>query len=101
MIQHNKITPEIFDNLLYLSRLSSSDSDSETIAGQVGQIIEYFDVLKKFDAPADTGSEVGCSDKTLRSDSIAAGIAQSDLKKMTGEYMDGYFRVPKVLGSGV
>ena len=41
------------------------------------------------------------SEELLRSDTISAGITQSDLKKMSSEYMDGYFRVPKVLGSGV
>jgi len=101
MAQNSKITPEVFDNLLYLSRLSSNDSDTESIAEQVSQIVEYFDILKKFDAPAETGGAALCSDRPLRSDTIIAGIAQSDLKKMTDEYMDGYFRVPKVLGSGV
>ena len=46
MKQSSKITPEIFDNLLYLSRLSSKDSSTETIAAQVSSIVEYFDILK-------------------------------------------------------
>ena len=101
MTQNSKITPEVFDNLLYLSRLSPNDSDTESIAGQVSQIIEYFDILKKYDVPVETDSTAAVSTGLLRSDTIAAGITQSDLKKMSSEYMDGYFRVPKVLGSGV
>ena len=100
MTENSKITPEVFDNLLYLSRLSPQDSDTESSAEQVSRIVEYFDILKKFDTPAESGSAVLCTDRPLRSDSIAAGVTQSDLKKMSSEYMDGYFRVPKVLGSG-
>ena len=101
MDQNSKITPEVFDNLLYLSRLSSNDSDTESIAGQVSQIIEYFDILKKYDVSTEADNAAMISEGLLRSDTIAAGIAQSDLKKISHEYMDGYFRVPKVLGSGV
>ena len=101
MTQNSKITPEVFDNLLYLSRLSPNDSDMDSIAGQVSQIVEYFDILKKCDVPAEWGSTAVISEGLLRSDSIVAGVTQSDLKKMSSEYMDGYFRVPKVLGSGV
>ena len=101
MDQNSKITPEVFDNLLYLSRLSSNDSDMESIAGQVGQIVEYFDILKKYDVSTEADDTAMISEELLRSDTISAGITQSDLKKMSSEYMDGYFRVPKVLGSGV
>ena len=101
MAQNSKITPEVFDNLLYLSRLSSNDSDMESIVGQVGQIVEYFDILKKYDVPAEADNAAMISEGLLRSDTIETGITQSDLKKMSNEYMDGYFRVPKVLGSGV
>ena len=101
MVQYSKITSEVFDNLLYLSRLSPEDSDTESIAGQVSQIVEYFDILKKYDVPAEADNTAMISEGLLRNDTIAAGIPQSDLKKMSSEYMDGYFRVPKVLGSGV
>ena len=101
MTQNSKITPKVFDNLLYLSRLSPNDSDMDSIAGQVSQIVEYFDILKKYDVPAESDSTAVISEGLLRSDSIVAGVTQSDLKKMSSEYMDGYFRVPKVLGSGV
>lgn len=101
MVQNSKITSEVFDNLLYLSRLSPEDSDTESIAGQVSQIVGYFDILKKYDVPAEADNTAMISECLLRSDTIAAGIPQSDLKKMSSEYMDGYFRVPKVLGSGV
>ena len=88
MAQNSKITPEVFDNLLYLSRLSSNDSDMESIA-------------KKYDVPTEADDTSMISEGLLRRDTIVAGITQSDLKKMSSEYMDGYFRVPKVLGSGV
>lgn len=101
MAQNEKITHEVFTNLLYLSRLSLNDGDMEAIAGQVSQIVDYFDILKKFDTSIKAGDTTEAAGQMVRSDTIAAGIPQSALKQMTAEYMDGYFRVPKVLGSGV
>ena len=36
----------------------------------------------------------------LRDDEVVKGLEIPDVKKMTSEFMDGYFRVPKVLGEG-
>ncbi|CEM61739.1 Asp-tRNA(Asn)/Glu-tRNA(Gln) amidotransferase GatCAB subunit C [Treponema phagedenis] len=100
-MEKHKITPEIFDNLLYLSRLSADDANREETARQVEQIVQYFDVLSKYDEPDQKLCDENVQTETqLRSDVIKQGIDQSGLKKMTPEYMDGYFRVPKVLGSG-
>ena len=36
----------------------------------------------------------------LREDEIVQGLDIPDVKKMSDEFLDGYFRVPKVLGEG-
>ena len=36
----------------------------------------------------------------LREDSVVAGLDIPDVKKVTENFMDGYFQVPKVLGEG-
>ncbi|MGP1594215.1 MAG: Asp-tRNA(Asn)/Glu-tRNA(Gln) amidotransferase subunit GatC [Treponema sp.] len=101
MAENTKITPEVFENLLYLSRLAPEDGGTEILAGQVEQIVSYFDVLKKFDMSDGQAQAYSGNKAVFRSDTVQTGIGQPDLKKMTDEYMDGYFRVPKVLGSGV
>lgn len=101
MSHNKKITHEVFNNLLYLSRLSANDSDTEMIAEQVSRIVDYFDILKKYDVPLQENNTADYTERVVRSDTVVEGIPPSDLKQMSSEYMDGYFRVPKVLGSGV
>ncbi|ULQ60737.1 Asp-tRNA(Asn)/Glu-tRNA(Gln) amidotransferase subunit GatC [Brucepastera parasyntrophica] len=99
--QNNKIDETTFENLLYLSRLSPESSNVEILAGQVREIVGYFDVLEKFagdENPYDAYPTTTI--EQLRSDEIVKSLEQNDLKKMTPEFMDGYFRVPKVLGGG-
>ena len=36
-----------------------------------------------------------------REDEVVSGLAISDVKKVSENFMDGYFQVPKVLGEGV
>ncbi len=102
MAEHVNITPEVFDQLLRLSQLSLEKDETDVIERQVNDIVESFGVLRKFDIPVDSCSfGSGHTVEDLRSDTIKTGIEQTDLKQLTPEYMDGYFRVPKVLESGV
>jgi len=97
----NAIDATTFGNLLYLSRLSSESSNVELLAEQVGQIVDYFGILSQYagdENPYD--AYPATTVESLRSGEIGASLEQSDIKKITGEYMDGYFRVPKVLGGG-
>ena len=97
----NKISKEVFSTLLYLSRLSLSKDEGLIISGQVNNLVGYFEILDKFaDSSLDSSMYAKHSETDLRPSEIKKGLAQSDLKKMTSEYMDNYFRVPKVLGSG-
>lgn len=99
--QHKTIDQQTLENLLYLSRLSPDSTDMETLKKQVDDIVGYFDILAKYDDsenPYDAypSTEV---DK-LRDDTVVQGLDINDVKKVTDEFMDGYFQVPKVLGAG-
>ena len=90
-----------FENLLYLSRLSPESTNTEILAGQVRQIVDYFGVLTRFSGdenPYDAYSTT--TEGELRDGEVIKALEPADLKKITPEYMDGYFRVPKVLGGG-
>ncbi|MBE6344981.1 MAG: Asp-tRNA(Asn)/Glu-tRNA(Gln) amidotransferase subunit GatC [Spirochaetaceae bacterium] len=89
------------DALLYLSRLSPESNNLQILKDQVDQILGYFDILSEYtdkenpyDAYPSTVSE------NLRDDSVVKGLDIPDVKKMSKEFLDGYFQVPKVLGEG-
>lgn len=95
------ISPEVFDTLLSLSKLEMEQTERTVLSGQIGKLVNYFEILKEFKDGSGDSSPYSCHDETdLRDDTVRETLTQQDLKKMTDEYMDGYFRTPKVLGSG-
>ena len=96
-----KIDEGTLDALLYLSRLSPESTNLATLRQQVDQIVGSFDILSEFthnenpyDAYPSTQSE------RLREDDVVKGLDIPDVKRISEEFLDGYFRVPKVLGEG-
>ena len=95
------IDENMLEALLYLSRLAPSSVDLKTLKNQTEQIVAYLDILSRFDDSENPYDAYPSTDAdSLREDKIEKGLDIPDLKKMTGEFMDGYFRVPKVLGEG-
>ncbi|MBR2363089.1 MAG: Asp-tRNA(Asn)/Glu-tRNA(Gln) amidotransferase subunit GatC [Spirochaetaceae bacterium] len=99
--ENRKIDEGTLDALLYLSRLSPESTNLATLRQQVDQIVGYFDILSEFthnenpyDAYPSTQSE------RLREDDVVKGLDIPDVKRISEEFLDGYFRVPKVLGEG-
>lgn len=99
--QLKKIDEETLEALLHLSRLSPEATDLATLKAQVEQIVGYFDILSEYDDSEDPYDAYPSTQvELLRDDSVVKGLDIPDVKKMTPEFMDGYFRVPKVLGEG-
>lgn len=95
------IDENMLEALLYLSRLAPSSVDLKTLKNQTEQIVAYLDILSRFDDSENPYDAYPSTDAdSLREDEIEKGLDIPDLKKMTAEFMDGYFRVPKVLGEG-
>ena len=99
--EKRKIDEHTLDALLYLSRLSPESTNLTVLKEQVDQIVSYFDILSEYtdnenpyDAYPSTDSDL------LRDDSVVQGLDIPDVKKVSEEFLDGYFRVPKVLGEG-
>ena len=92
---------DTLEKLLYLSRLSPESTDLATLKKQVDDIVGYFDILSKYDDsenPYDAYPSTQA--EALREDSVVEGLDIPDVKKVTENFMDGYFQVPKVLGEG-
>ena len=99
--QHKKIDEQTLENLLYLSRLSPESTNMETLKNQVDEIVGYFEILSKYDDsenPYDAYPSTEVS--KLREDKVVEGLEITDVKKISEDFMDGYFQVPKVLGAG-
>ena len=95
------IDEDMLEALLYLSRLAPTSVDLKTLKNQTEQIVAYLDILSRFDDSENPYDAYPSTDAdSLREDEIEKGLDIPDLKKMTAEFMDGYFRVPKVLGEG-
>lgn len=101
MVTHTTIDEDTLEKLLYLSRLSPESTNLTILKKQVDEIIGYFELLSKYDDsenPYDAYPSTE-ADK-LRKDEVVAGLAMGDVKKISKDFMDGYFQVPKVLGEG-
>ena len=99
--EKRKIDENTLDALLHLSRLSPESTNMEVLKGQVDQIVEYFDLLSQYDDSQNPYDAYPATQaENLREDEVVSGLAISDVKKVSEEFMDGYFRVPKVLGEG-
>ena len=101
MVTHTTIDEDTLEKLLYLSRLSPESTNLTILKKQVDEIIGYFELLSKYDDsenPYDAYPSTE-ADK-LRKDEVVAGLDMSDVKKISKDFMDGYFQVPKVLGEG-
>ena len=101
MSTQKTIDEKTLENLLYLSRLSSDATDLATLKKQVDDIVGYFEILSKFD---DSQNPYDAYPSTqpdkLRDDAVVEGLDIPDVKKVSENFMDGYFQVPKVLGEG-
>ena len=76
------ITKEIFDTLLYISRLDVTGEEGVALQNQIGSIVGNSN-----------------SESDLRTSSPSCYVDSHALKLINNEFMDGYFRTPKVLGS--
>jgi len=102
------MSDETFDAILSVSHIEVSGKAREVLKGQISSIVGYFDALNQFqDEQIGEGKEVEGAMlyntendlRTYSSSTQTSYIEQKMLKAMNEEFMDGYFRTPKVLGS--
>lgn len=100
-MEHKEIDENTLEQLLYLSRLNPQSTDIDTLRRQVDEIVGYFEILSKYgDSENPYNAYPSTVSDALRNDEVVKGLDISDTKHITDEFMDGYFRVPKVLGEG-
>lgn len=101
MNTHKTIGEDTLEKLLYLSRLSPESTDLPTLKRQVDEIVGYFEILSKYDDSENPYDAYPSTEaEKLREDRAVPSLEISDVKKISENFMDGYFQVPKVLGEG-
>ena len=90
-----KLDNEILDDLLYISRLSVDEKQKPALE-EIKKSVSGLDVLRKYVDESELQRH-GISEAALRGNEIVKQLDTQDLKKNSSEFLDGYFRVPKVL----
>jgi aspartyl-tRNA(Asn)/glutamyl-tRNA(Gln) amidotransferase subunit C len=85
-------------SILFLSRLDVSEEEKEHFRKQVGEILDYFDLLKHYDTEGidpDLGESVTV--EQLREDRVKPGFSQKEISSFGIHVSDGYFTVPRII----
>ncbi len=100
-MEHRTIDETTLEKLLYLSRLSPESTNLQILKKQVDDIVSYFEILSKYDDSENPYDAYPSTQvEKLREDEVVQGLEMHDVKKVSENFMDGYFQVPKVLGEG-
>lgn len=94
-----KITKDEVTYVADLARIKTDDASIETLAGQIGEILDYVDTLKKVDTedvPATTHASFLTN--VFREDEVKDSFGSERALSNAPKKEDGYFIVPKVIG---
>jgi aspartyl-tRNA(Asn)/glutamyl-tRNA(Gln) amidotransferase subunit C len=92
------ITREQVEHVAYLSRLRLSEQELDTMAAQLGTILEYMDKLNELDTtdvePMLHGIE-GC--QPFRADAAGGSLPRQEALRNAPEASGGCFKVPRII----
>ncbi len=93
------IDDEVLESILFMSKLELSEDEKEEFKKQVGEVIEYFDILKEIDTSSVRRQlDMGVGVDELRIDEKREMFSVVTLKSFAINFLDGYFSVPRILG---
>ncbi|MCX7023071.1 MAG: Asp-tRNA(Asn)/Glu-tRNA(Gln) amidotransferase subunit GatC [Spirochaetes bacterium] len=93
-----RLSDEALDALLFLSRLELSPDERSRLKRQAGEIISHFDSLSRIDTSDAQADHSGAVDAgSLRADEIGPSLPVPAMKRLSGNFLDGYFAVPKII----
>ena len=88
-------------NLQDLSRLRLGPEEEAKLAGQLDDILDYFEMLSRYDTSgvdADLGTAVLPGD--LRKDEAGTSVGREKIESFAVEFDEDHFVVPRILGDG-
>jgi aspartyl-tRNA(Asn)/glutamyl-tRNA(Gln) amidotransferase subunit C len=93
-----RLTPEQVDHIALLSRLDLSKPERERAAGELSQILGYFEKLNELDTnDVEPTSRVIPGENVLRADEVRPGLNREAALQNAPEHADGMFQVPRVV----
>ena len=92
------ITREDVDHVAYLARLGLSEAERELLGAQLGQILEYMQVLQQLDTTAiPPTAQVIPLHNVMRPDLVRPSLPVEETLANAPAREDNYFRVAPVL----
>jgi aspartyl-tRNA(Asn)/glutamyl-tRNA(Gln) amidotransferase subunit C len=93
------IDDETMRNLQDLSRLKLEAQEEKELAGQLDDILGYFEVLSAIDTSGlDPDLGEALKPEQLREDIAEAGIEKNAIESFAVEFDEDHFVVPRILG---
>ena len=82
-----------------LARLELSPAEEESLARRLGEIVGYFDQLRRFET-AEAGSSASSGDAAEAADEPAPGLPLDRFLDNAPAALDGFLVVPRVVDDG-
>ncbi|MDR2337983.1 MAG: Asp-tRNA(Asn)/Glu-tRNA(Gln) amidotransferase subunit GatC [Deltaproteobacteria bacterium] len=94
------ITQETVRHIAKLSALELSDEEVKKAQQQIGEIINYMDILSKVDTTdVEPTLHIHNAINAFSEDIILEALPVEKIKAMAPEFQDGYFKVPKFINN--
>ena len=94
------VTREQVRHVARLAKLRLGEAEEERFVAQLGQILEYVELLDEVDEKADELTHVAVQDRELRPDEPGASLSREEVLALAPDADDETFRVPAVLEGG-
>jgi aspartyl-tRNA(Asn)/glutamyl-tRNA(Gln) amidotransferase subunit C len=97
MLPMPRATVSTVDHVARLARLSLSDSERETFARQLDEILSYAGTLQALDTDGVPPMSHAAATESFRSDEPRPGLSRDTAVLGAPDPADGLFRVPRIL----
>jgi len=94
----DKITLEMVRHVALLARLELTETEEQSLRGNLNEILVYIDKLNELDTSAvEPTSQVGEAGTPLRDDRVTNGPAPEAMLANAPEREGTFFKVPKII----
>ena len=91
------ITIEEMKNLAMLARVGVPDAELEQVAGEIGSILGYIDILNNVQVSDVTDTQLQVNSVRMDGNANPAGTYVDTLIAAAPDSQDGFYKVPKIL----
>ena len=96
--QDKTVTPQIVKHIASLARINLTDEQTQRLATDLAQILEYITKLEKLDVKGiEPTSHVLELHNVIRKDSVKPSLTQAEALSTAGSKEKGAFTVPQVI----